>query len=161
MAWQCGTAAGCFLAATELQGIIVLNYPDYHFQKWHGTLISILITILLLVLNTVGVRLLPYLQTCAFVLHLTGFLAFVVPVWSMGAKPSPSLDVFTQFTNQGGWQSMGLSVLIGIITPVTALIGSNSAVHLSEELRNASKFLPRAMMATIALNGGLGFVTVL
>ncbi|KAK8038972.1 amino acid transporter [Apiospora rasikravindrae] len=161
LAWQCGTAAGCFLAATELQGILVLNYPGYIFQNWHGTLISILIVILLVVLNTIGIRLLPWLETCAFVLHMAGFFAFIIPVWFMGPKPSPSMDVFTQFTNQGGWHSSGLSVLIGIITPVTALIGSDSAVHLSEELRNASKSLPRAMMATIVLNGGLGFVTVL
>ncbi|KAK7948485.1 amino acid transporter [Apiospora aurea] len=161
LAWQCGTAAGCFLAALELQGIVVLNYPNYTFQNWHGTLVSILIAILLVVLNTVGVRLLPWLQTCAFVLHMAGFFAFIIPVWFMGPKPSPSMDVFTQFTNQGGWHSSGLSVLIGIITPITALIGSDSAVHLSEELRNASKSLPRAMMATIVLNGGLGFVAVL
>ncbi|KAK8086761.1 amino acid transporter [Apiospora phragmitis] len=161
LAWQSSTAAGCFLAATEFQGVVVLNYPDYVFQNWHGTLIAILIVILLVVLNTIGVRLLPWLETCAFVLHMAGFFAFIIPVWFMGPKPSPSTDVFTQFTNQGGWHSTGLSVLIGMITPVTALIGSNSAVHLSEELRNASKSLPRVMMATIVLNGGLGFVTML
>ncbi|KAK8107543.1 amino acid transporter [Apiospora kogelbergensis] len=161
LAWQCGTAAGCFLAATELQGIIVLNYPNYTLKHWHGTLITILIVLLLVALNTVGVGLLPWLQTCAFILHITGFFAYIIPVWFMGPKPGPSADVFTEFTNQGGWHSMGLSVLIGLITPVTALIGSDSAVHLSEELRNASKSLPRAMLATIMLNGGLGFVTVL
>ncbi|KAK6824944.1 amino acid transporter [Apiospora arundinis] len=160
LAWQCGTAAGCFLAATELQGIIVLNYPDYAFQHWHGTLIAILIVLLTVVLNTVGVRLLPWLETCAFVLHITGFFAYIVPVWVMGPKPRASAEIFAEFTNEGGWHSMGLSVLIGLITPVTALIGSDSAVHLSEELRNASKSLPRAMLATIMLNGGLGFVTV-
>jgi len=29
LGWQAGCAAGCYLAATEIQGLIILNHPNY------------------------------------------------------------------------------------------------------------------------------------
>jgi choline transport protein len=47
-----------------------------------------------------------------------------------------------------------------MITPITALLGADAATHMSEELKNASKTLPRAMMWTAIFNGTLGFIMV-
>ncbi|KAF2724459.1 GABA-specific permease [Polychaeton citri CBS 116435] len=161
LGWQVGTAAGSFLAATELQGILILNYPDtYEFERWHGTLITILIVLLLAVFNTVGLRYLPWLETFALVLHLGGFLAYVIPCWVMGPRASDR-EVWTVFTNEGDWGSIGLACLVGIISPLTATIGADSSAHLSEELRNAAKSLPRAMILTMLFNGALGFIMVI
>lgn len=52
---------------------------------------------------------------------------------------------------------MGLAVLIGILSPQLALIGPDAAVHMSEEVRNASKTIPKIMFATLFTNGALGF----
>ncbi|KAK4551747.1 hypothetical protein LTR86_010940 [Recurvomyces mirabilis] len=45
-----------------------------------------------------------------------------------------------------------------MIGPTTTYLGSDSAVHLSEELEDASYVLPRAMCASAIVNYGLGFV---
>ena len=45
-----------------------------------------------------------------------------------------------------------------MLTPIFSLIGPDSATHLSEELQDASKSLPRAMVATALVNGVMGFV---
>jgi choline transport protein len=45
-----------------------------------------------------------------------------------------------------------------MLTPVFSFIGPDSATHMSEELRDASKTLPRATIATTVVNGSLGFV---
>lgn len=55
---------------------------------------------------------------------------------------------------------MGLSCLVGILSPIISFIGPDSATHMSEELRDASKTLPRAMIATAIINGSMGFVMV-
>jgi choline transport protein len=48
-----------------------------------------------------------------------------------------------------------------MISPITSLLGADAATHMSEELKNASKSLPRAMISTAIFNGILGFVMVM
>jgi choline transport protein len=54
--------------------------------------------------------------------------------------------------------SIGLSTLIGMLSPIFSFIGPDSAVHLAEECTDASHTLPRVMIATTLVNGSLGFV---
>jgi choline transport protein len=48
-----------------------------------------------------------------------------------------------------------------MLTPTTAFLGADAAVHMSEELKNASKTLPRAMIWTSIVNGAMGFVMLI
>lgn len=50
---------------------------------------------------------------------------------------------------------------MGLVTPTTSLLGADAAVHMAEELRDASKTLPRVMIWTTALNSILGFVMLM
>lgn len=90
-------------------------------------------------------------------LHIFGFIAILVPLWTIGSHAS-ARDVFTTFNDGGNWHSIGLSTLVGLLGPQLALIGPDAAVHMSEEVRNASKTIPRAMLATFIFNGATGFV---
>jgi amino acid transporter len=45
-----------------------------------------------------------------------------------------------------------------MITNAGALVGGDAAAHMAEELKNASKMLPRAMIWTIVVNGALGLL---
>lgn len=56
--------------------------------------------------------------------------------------------------------AVGLACLVGMITPITALLGADAATHMSEELKNAAITLPRAMISTAIFNGVLGFIMV-
>ena len=55
----------------------------------------------------------------------------------------------------------GLATLVGIITPINAFLGADAAVHMAEELKNASKTLPQVMVWTSIINGVLGFVMLM
>jgi choline transport protein len=155
LGWQCGAASSAFLAGTEIQGLIVLNHPDYHYQRWHGTLLVIAVVIFCGLFNTVLARRLPLIEKCVLVLHVLGFFAIMIPLLVLAPKSS-SREVWTTFKD-AGWGSQGLSCLVGILTPVVALIGSDAATHMSEELKDASRTLPKAMMATLIVNGAMGF----
>lgn len=56
---------------------------------------------------------------------------------------------------------MGLSVMVGQVTSVYFLILSDSAAHLAEEVRNASKSVPRAMMWSFYLNAFVGLIVLI
>lgn len=157
MGWQAGASSGCYLAGTEIQGLIVLNHPDYVPHRWHGTLIAIALVLVSLFINSVLARNLPSVEGVILVLHIFGFVAIIVPLWVL-APLSPAREVFTTFNDGGYWGSTGLAVLIGILSPQVTLIGPDAAVHMAEEVRNASKTIPRIMLATMVFNGVLGFV---
>lgn len=52
----------------------------------------------------------------------------------------------------------GLACLVGMITNVGAFVGGDAPAHMAEELRNASKTLPKVMVWSAVINGVLGFV---
>ena len=157
LGWQAGSAAGCYLAGTEIQGLIVLNNPGYLPQRWHGTLIAIALVFFSLFINTILARNLPSIEGVILVLHVFGFVAILVPLWVL-APLSSAHEVFTTFNDGGNWGSTGLATLIGILSPQLVLIGPDAAVHMAEEVRDASKTIPRIMLATLVFNGALGFI---
>ena len=80
-----------------------------------------------------------------------------MPLWVLAPHASAH-DVFTTFNDGGDWQNTGLATLVGILSVQLSLIGPDAVVHMSEEVRNASKTIPRIMLATLVFNGALGFV---
>ena len=135
----------------------MLNYPDYIPQRWHGTLLAIALILVSTLFNTYLVRRLPLVEGILLALHILGFFAIFIPLWVFAPR-SDAKAVFTQFSDGGGWGSTGLATLVGMLSPVLALIGSDAATHMSEELRNASKSLPKTMVFTAIFNGALGFL---
>jgi choline transport protein len=49
----------------------------------------------------------------------------------------------------------------GVTGPVITVLGADSAVHLAEEMKNASRDLPKAMLIYAVLNYILGFLMLL
>ncbi|ORX94415.1 GABA permease [Clohesyomyces aquaticus] len=158
--WQAAMATTALAATQQLQGLIALNSSTYVIKGWHTTLFTIAITIFALIWNTFFVRNLPLIEYVGFVLHVLGFFAFIIVLWVMGPRPD-TRKVWTEFQDNSGWGSTGVSTLVGILGPIVTLIGSDSACHLSEELRDASWVLPRAMVATALVNYLLGFIMTL
>jgi choline transport protein len=155
--WQAAMASLAFACAQQFEGLIALNLPNYIIQGWHGTLLSIGVTIFAIFWNTVLIRKLPFLEGFLVILHVCGFFVFVIVLWVM-AEHSDAKDVWTNFQDNGDWGSIGLSCLVGMTGPVITLIGADSACHLSEELKDAAWVLPRSMVATAVVNYIMGFV---
>ncbi|KAK5651159.1 hypothetical protein OQA88_13206 [Cercophora sp. LCS_1] len=162
LGWQVGNAAISFLVAQQILGVVVLDTNEGYYvpERWHLTLVVVGIMTVCMLLNTVLYRALPVVEMVALVLHLAGFVAVLVPLWVTGPRVQSAREVFFTFTDGGGWGNVGLSCLVGILSPIFSLIGPDSATHMAEELRDASKSLPRAMIATALVNGALGFVMV-
>jgi choline transport protein len=150
-------ASTCFAVAQQLEGLIALNMEDYTIKGWHSTLLCIAVAVFAIFWNTVLMRTLPLLEGIVMILHVFGFVVFVVVLWVLAPRSDPKV-VFTEFQDNGGWGNIGLSCLVGLTGPVITLIGADSACHLSEELKDASWALPRSMVATAILNYTLGFI---
>ncbi|KAK5133377.1 hypothetical protein LTR08_007811 [Meristemomyces frigidus] len=117
LSWQAGTASGPFLVGTMIQAMIYINDPSYSGTNWQGTLFVWAITLMVYAGNIWGGRGMPVFQNVMLILHVFGFLTIIVMIWVLAPRNSASV-VFTQFTNGGGWSSIGLSLMVGQITAI-------------------------------------------
>lgn len=104
LGWQTGSCIGCFLAGTQIQGLIVLNNPDYVYERWHGTLLTIAVIFFIAIFNTFLAKHLPLVEGLVLCLHIGGFIAILVPLWVLGPR-AESDQVFTTFADEGQWGS--------------------------------------------------------
>lgn len=121
LSWQAGTASGSFLAGTIIQGLITVNDVNYLPTHWQGTLFVFAMVLIVFVFNIWGARALPMVQNLLLILHVFGFSALIIVLWVLAPRNTAEV-VFTQFSNSGGWSSMGLSLMVGQISAIFGLI---------------------------------------
>jgi choline transport protein len=124
-----------------IQGLIALNDESYVPQRWHGTLITIAIIFNAIMFNTFLAVKLPLIEGILLGLHVCGVFVIVVPLWVMGPR-APVRTALLDYQNLGGWDSMGLAALIGMVTPLNVLIGYDCSVHMCKYWE-----LPRSVFA--------------
>lgn len=121
LSWQAGTASGSYLTGTIIQGLITVNSPSYEPTNWQGTLFIFAMVLVIYMCNIYGAQLVPEAQIYFLVLHVSLFLVIMVVLWVKAPHVSAEA-VFTQFSNEGGWSSMGVSVMVGQITAIFTLL---------------------------------------
>lgn len=140
-----------------MQGLIALNVESYVWHNWHGTLLAIGVIIFSIVFNTFLASRLPLIEGCILILHIVGFFAIIITLWVMAPRGKADVVLLT-FTNNGGWETTGLSSMIGLLAPVAVLIGYDCSAHMAEEIKDAARTLPRAIMGSVVINATLAFL---
>ncbi|KAF2729355.1 putative GABA permease [Polyplosphaeria fusca] len=158
--WQAAIGSIAFLVGGSIQGLIVLHHPDtYVFERWHTTLLVFATILGAYVFNTVLAKKLPLVEGLVLLIHVCGLFAVTIPLWALSPRKS-SHAVFTEFTNNGGWPTMGLSFMVGLLPVSGSLAGIDCVVHMAEEVKDASRVLPRSLMISLPLNAALGFIMI-
>ncbi|KAM5440841.1 hypothetical protein MferCBS31731_003980 [Microsporum ferrugineum] len=161
LGWHTGIAGCSYTVANMIVGLIAINNPDhYHPKPWHGTLLIIAIAFMAIIFNTFFAQKLPFIEGVILLVHVFGFFAVLIPLWVLAPLNSAE-DVFLNVVDRGGWGNNGLACLVGLGAPIYALIGPDSAVHMSEEIRDASRVLPLSMLWTLILNGSTGLIMLI
>jgi MFS family permease len=119
--WQAIVASGGFLCATLIGGLIVMNDSSFVLAPWQLVFLYWAAILFAILVNTVISHLLPKVEGSILILHTFGFFAILIPLVYFAPHGSAS-DVFTLFIN-GGWQTDGLSLMVGIVGPVFSLLG--------------------------------------
>ena len=145
LSWQTASAATAFQAGVQIQGLIALNKPDYAFEAWHGTLLVFAVAVFNLVFNIFLIKQLPLIEAVMLFVHMAGFIVIIAVLWATGPIGNAK-EVFTTFNNYGDWNNNGLATLTGIVASIGGFLGADAAVHLGEEVRDASKVVPLSMI---------------
>lgn len=122
-------ASAAYVAATEIQGLFVFNMESYVAHNWHGTLLLCAVLLFAALVNVLGIRIFPHIETLAFIHHICFYFVLLVPLVYLSPQSTTSF-VFTTFENVGGWSSNGISWGIGSLASAWAFVG------------NVTRFLP-------------------
>ncbi|KAK5694057.1 hypothetical protein LTR97_009676 [Elasticomyces elasticus] len=160
MAWQAGYAQGVLLAGTQIQTIILIMNDNYAFPAWQGTLLTFAAILISYVVNVYGVRSLPYWQVPLFAIGTMAYFAYIVPVW-INAPKATHKEVWTGFSNTGGWPNMVLAVFVGQLSGIGMQTGVDTAAHMAEEVKDAAIAVPRAMVAIFLIDCALIFPLII
>lgn len=159
LGWLASTASSVFVCTTLIQSLIEITKDTFVFPNWQYTLIMLAFLVITILFNTWGATSLPMIETVSLFGHLLGFLAIIIPVWVMCPKNSAS-EVFTTFVDNGGWGNTGVACLISQVAVLYCNLGSDSIVHISEEVQDASWTVPRVMWWSYVLNAALGVIAL-
>ena len=99
-----------------------MNHPSYAPQPYQGTLLFWAAILFAVFINTVVSSALPKVEGLMLIFHVVGFFGILIPLVYM-APHTDAATVFTTFLNGGGWQTQGLSFMIGLIGPVFNFLG--------------------------------------
>lgn len=125
LGWPTLVTSIAFQAGTEIQGLLALNYDTYVYERWHGTLLVMAVLLFAWVFNTLLASRLNLVEGAILIVHIFGFFCMLVPLWVLSPR-TPSKVVWTTF-HDGGWNNVGLSTLIGLITSVLPLLGADGS----------------------------------
>lgn len=130
LAWIATVAIESLFAGTMIQGLIILDRPDYDSKPWHGTLITWVMILCSIFVNVVVPGSLPKFETFILVFHIAGFITILSLLW-VYSPHSTSSFVFTTSLNEGGWPTQGLSYCVGFVGNVATFVGADASVHMA------------------------------
>ncbi|KAI7284923.1 hypothetical protein KC345_g2030 [Hortaea werneckii] len=99
LGWQTGIAFSGYLTGTQIQGLLVLNYPGYVFERWHGTLLIIAMLSFAVFFNTVLAHRLPLVEGLILFIHVFGFIAHMAEELQDAAYTLPRVMTLATFAN--------------------------------------------------------------
>ncbi|RMX87268.1 hypothetical protein D0868_15011 [Hortaea werneckii] len=71
------------------------------------------------------------------------------------APKSNASETIINFTSNGGWQDLDLASTTGVVPMIGMLIGYDCCVHMSEEVRVASRTIPAVIIWAVISNAAM------
>ena len=125
-------------------------HPDLIIKPWHVYVAFILITWSCCALVIFGNRILPRLNQVGLFLVIVGGLVTIIVVAAMPKTHASNDFVWRSFNNQAGW-SNGVTFLTGVLNGAFTIGTPDAVTHMSEELPNPARDMPKAIAAQIIL----------
>lgn len=150
-------ATNNFIAANFVLGMTNLANPSYTIERWHTVLVAYLITLVAAALNIYGGHLLDRLSKAVLIWNIASFIVVVVTILATNDHKQPASFVFSEFQNFTGFGT-GMAAILGIVQSAFGMCCYDAPSHMTEEMNNASKEAPRAIVLAVWLGAVTGFV---
>ncbi|CAG7563220.1 unnamed protein product [Fusarium equiseti] len=155
---ETATGSSCALNTANIIGTMVsIFHPNVDWKPYQTFLIYLGLLVIPLLMN-LKPSALPFYSTVGAVFTILGFFGWASTLLATAPKSSAKF-VFTQFINNSGYTNNGWVFILSFYTPLYGLYGTDSMMHLVEEMKNASQDAPRAMVWSMVLSGVATIVT--
>ncbi|KAF2014378.1 amino acid transporter [Aaosphaeria arxii CBS 175.79] len=153
--WIAALTAVCFFVADLTMSLVQLNHGGFEKSGWQGTMLIWAALVVCVIINIFISGALPTIEVVVLIIHTLGFFGILVPIVYLTPQHNSISDVFTTFNNGGGWNSKTLAFFVGIQGNALCFVGTDSPVHMSEEVKNSTRDVPRSMVLSLLINGCL------
>ncbi|KAJ5057878.1 amino acid/polyamine transporter I [Bipolaris maydis] len=155
--WIAALTSVCYFVADLILQLVSLNDVNgtYVREGWHGTLLLWALLLLCVFINVFLSGALPTIEVLVLIVHILGFFGILIPLVYLTPAHNSAKDIFSKFHNEGAWSTHTLAFFVGLQGNALAFVGTDSVVHMSEEVKNASTEVPRSMLLSLAINGTL------
>lgn len=160
LGWLASTAGSTQVLATQIEAMVQVYNPDFYCTGWQITLLMWAFNLVTIVFNTWGSGFMPALEVGSLITHAVGWFVVIIPILVMTPKNSAE-EVFVHWENNSGWSSMGTAFMLSQITILYCSLGSDSVVHISEEVEDASVTVPRCMVWSFVGNIFAAFIMLI
>jgi choline transport protein len=127
-----------------------LYHPGYVIEPWHIFVAFLLITWICIAITVFFNRYLPYLQHFGLFMIIAGGIVTVIVIAAMPKTHASSSFVWSDWANNSGWGS-GVAFLTGVLNGAFTIGTPDAVTHMSEEIPDPRRDLPKAIAAQIIL----------
>jgi choline transport protein len=148
-AYVTSVAAVSCSSGTQIIALVALANDDYELKRWHIFLLLELLNLATLCMVVFGNKLIPMVNKVTMWWFLASFFVCSISVLAMAPSHRSAAEVFTEFTNSTGWSSIGMAFISGIINPAFGIAVLDATTHISEEVPQPERNVPKAIGYTV------------
>lgn len=152
----CMGAVNNFVAGNFVLGVAQLNH-GFTIERWHTVLLAYLITFLAAISNIYLPHILNKLSKAIFIWNLTSFIVCLTTILSTNKQKHSANYVFRDFSNFSGWNAP-YAACLGLLQSAFGMCCYDAPAHMTEEIKNARKQAPRAIVMSVYIGFLTGFI---
>jgi choline transport protein len=152
----CMGAVNNFVAGNFILGTAQLNY-GFTIERWHTVLVAYLITFMAAGSSIYLPHILNKLSKAIFAWNLLSFVVCLITILATNKNKQSAKYVFSDFQNFTGWNAP-YAACLGILQGAFGMCCYDAPAHMTEELKNARKQAPRAIIMSVYIGFFTGFI---
>ena len=150
-------AVNNFIAANFVLGMANLSNPNYAIERWHTVLLAYLIAIIVAGTNIFLPHLLDKISRGILIWNITAFFVVFITILACNDHKQPASFVFGTFQNFTGF-NQSYAAILGILQSAFGMCCYDAPSHMTEEMKNARKQAPRAIVMSVYIGAVTGFI---
>jgi len=150
-------ATNNFVAANFVLGTAQLNHPDYTIERWHTVLVAYLIAFVATASNIFLPHALNKISKFILVWNIIAFFVCFITILATNDQKQPASFVFGEFQNFSGFNAP-YGAIVGLLQSAFGMCCYDAPSHMTEEIKNARKQAPRAIVMSVYIGAVTGFV---
>lgn len=149
-------ATNNFIGANFVLGMANLVFPEYAITRWQTTLVAYLFALLSISVNLFAPHLLHHISRTMLFFNVGSFFTIMIVLLATNDQKQDRDFVWQKFENFSGF-GFSMASIIGLLQACFGMCCYEAPSHMAEEMNNASREAPKAMILSVVIGAFTGF----